>query len=186
VFSNIVSLISLAVSAVAVTYTARVSRQVSEHEVTAEIISEYYSCVRALTEVQLREWRLAHIFEVAENYTAVSTKLKEVAPSPANREARIALELNERAIALTIFGIYEYVVYQLEAAKHAKAKNRTKFLLEAAEYFSGRLLPNPRLQYLWSNSGGNLECEFERLLREHYEQNVKVSPKAWDAIGPYG
>ena len=184
--SNIVSLISLIVSVVAVTYTARVSRQVSEHEVTAQIISEYYSCVRALTEVQLREWRLAHIFEVAENYTAISAKLKAVAPKPADREALMALELNERAVALTIFGIYEYVVYQLAAAETAHSKSRAKFLTEAAEYFSGRLLPNPRLQYLWSHNGGNLECEFEKMLREHYQQHVEVSPKSWDASGPYG
>lgn len=185
-FSSIISVVSLAVSAIAVIYAAKVARQVSRHEVTTGIISEYYSSLRALTEVQLREWRLAHIFEVAENYVAISAMLQEVAPEQTDREARVALALNERAVALTIFGIYEYVVYQLTAAKEAGDQARAGFLSEAADYFTGRLLPNPRLRYLWSHGGGNLECEFEEAIRNHYHQNVAVSPKTWDACGPYG
>lgn len=185
-FSDIVSLVSLAVSTAAVTYTAIVARQVSRHEVTSEIINEYYSSLRALTEVQLREWRLAHIFEVAENYETISATLRDVAPDVKDHEKRVALALNERAVALTIFGIYEYIVYQLAAAVHAGDKMRARFLREAAEYFTGRLLPNPRLQYLWSSKGGNLECEFEEAVRDHYKQCVTISPKTWDAKGPYG
>lgn len=184
-FSNIISVVSLLLSTSAVGYTALVARQVSRHEVTSEIISEYYSSLRALTEVQLREWRLAHIFEVADNYEAISAMLRKVAPKHDDRQARTALALNERAVALTIFGIYEYIVYQLMMAKNARDKTRVRFLSEAAEYFTGRLLPNPRLQYLWSHSGGNLECEFEKDVRDHYQQNVVISPQTWDASGPY-
>jgi hypothetical protein len=165
------------------TYAVVAARKVSHREVTATIIAEFYSSLRELTQIQLDEWRLAHLFEVAENYEAAVQSLRDVAPPDAVTTTE--LRIKERAAALTIFGLYEHVVYQLNEAGRAGDKLRKAFLVDAADYFTSRLLQNPRLLYLWSLNGGNLECEFEIETREHHRTHIRPDPEKWDRTGPY-
>lgn len=178
------SVVALAVSIGTAIYTAIVSRHVSNREVTSTVIADFYSTMRDLTVLQMQEWRLAHLFEVSENYGQVVEPLREVAPD-GSALAAVELRLKERAAALTIFGLYEHTIYQLGKAEDDRDSVRTEFLRDAADYFTQRLLPNPRLRYLWSKDGGNLECEFEDAARAHYEANVAMA-LSWDDTGPYG
>jgi hypothetical protein len=182
---NMLSVISLLLSIGTATYAVIAARKVSHREVTAAVIADFYSSMRSLTEIQLQEWRLAHLFEVADNYKSVVASLRRVAPPAGDVEA-VELQLKERAAALTVFGLYEHVVYQFNEATRAGDHLRTVFLNDAACYFTERLLRNPRLMYLWSRNGGNLECEFEAETRAHYRSKIEVSSGAWDEIGPYG
>lgn len=179
------SIVALVVSIVSAVYAAAVSRSVSNREVTSTVIADFYAAMRDLTVLQMQEWRLAHLFEVSENYEQVVEPLRLVAPA-GTAPAAVELRLKERAAALTIFGLYEHTIYQLGKAEEDGDGARVEFLCEAAEYLTKRLLPNPRLRYLWAKDGGNLECEFEEPARDHYRENVPDLPYSWDDKGPYG
>jgi hypothetical protein len=179
------SIVALVVSIGSAVYAAVVSRHVSNREVTSTVIADFYAAMRDLTVLQMQEWRLAHLFEVSENYEHVVEPLRRVAPDRA-APAAVELRLKERAAALTIFGLYEHTIYQLHKAEDDGDDARTEFLQDAAGYLTQRLLPNPRLRYLWSKEGGNLECEFEPAARDHYQANVPTLPYSWDDRGPYG
>lgn len=179
------SIVALIIAVISAVYAAAVSRNVSNREVTSSVIADFYAAMRDLTVLQMQEWRLAHLFEVSENYEEVVEPLRRVAPDGAARDA-VELRLKERAAALTIFGLYEHTIYQLAKAEDDGDEARREFLRDAAEYLTKRLLPNPRLRYLWSKDGGNLECEFEEAARAHYQANVPNLPFAWDETGPYG
>jgi len=179
------SILALIVSVGSVLYTAFVSQHISNREVTNAAIADYYQAMRDLTMLQMQEWQLAHLFEVEENYSTIADMLRQVAPPPGDPSA-VSLALKERAAALSIFGLYEHVIYQLGKAEADRDQGRIEFLTDAADYFADRLLPNPRLRYLWSKDGGNLECEFEVEARAHYRQRVGPAHYGWDDRGPYG
>jgi hypothetical protein len=186
VLSNVLSIISLFVATATAIFAVYVTRGISNREVTSAIIAEYYSSMRSLTEVQLQQWQLAHLFETARNYPAVVNELRQVAPPTDDIAAQTRLRLNERAVALQLFGAFEHVVYQLNNAERARDRSLAQFLRDAEDYFTTRLLVNPRLIYLWAPEGGNLEDEFELDVRQRFRAAVPVAEDVWDAIGPYG
>jgi hypothetical protein len=179
------SVVALVIAVLSAIYAAIAARNVSNREVTSTVIADFYASMRDLTVLQMQEWRLAHLFEVSENYEQVVEPLRRVAPS-STTSAVVELRLKERAAALTIFNLYEHTIYQLGKAEEDGDGARTEFLREAADYLTKRLLPNPRLRYLWAKDGGNLECEFEDAARAHYQDNVPALPYSWDEKGPYG
>jgi|HubBroStandDraft_2_1064218.scaffolds.fasta_scaffold114827_2 hypothetical protein len=183
--STVLSVLALVVSVVTAAYAGSVLRSVSNREITNTAITDYYASMRELTKLQLDEWRLAHLFEVETNYANIAATLRSVAPAPASADS-VMLSLRERAAALTLFGLYEHVVYQLEEVATDGDTVRARFLRDAVAYFTQRLLPNPRLRYLWAKEGGNLECEFEENVRAHYKANLKQPLDGWDEKGPYG
>jgi hypothetical protein len=179
------SIVALVVSIGTAIYAGSVLRSVSNREVTNTAITDYYASMRELTKLQMDEWRLAHLFEVEDNYTMIIGALRYVA-NASDEIDLIMLRVKERAAALTIFGLYEHVLYQIEEVEADGDTVRARFLRDAAGYFTQQLLPNPRLQFLWAKSGGNLECEFEENVREHYSRYVDSSSDVWDELGPYG
>jgi hypothetical protein len=183
--SIVLSIIALIVSIATAVYAAVVSRSISNREVTNTAITDYYASMRELTKLQMDEWRLAHIFEVEANYPRVVKALREIAPEPGSTES-VMLGLKERAAALTIFGLYEHVIYQKEEVAADGNSVRARFVDDSAKYFTGRLLVNPRLRYLWSENGGNLQCEFENNVRKHYQDGIPAPSDGWDEKGPYG
>jgi hypothetical protein len=183
--SIVLSILALIISIVTAVYAAYVSQSISNREVTNAAITDYYASMRELTKLQMDEWRLAHLFEVETNYFAVAEILRRVAPEPDGADS-VMLSLKERAAALTLFGLYEHVVYQLEEVATDGDTVRARFLRDAEAYFTQRLLLNPRLRYLWAKDGGNLECEFEGNVRTHYETHIKEPGDGWDDKGPYG
>lgn len=177
--------IALVVSIGTAIYAASVGRSISNRQVTNTAITDYYASMRELTKLQMDEWRLAHLFEVEDNYATIAGALRQVA-SESTEIDLIMLRVKERAAALTIFGLYEHVLYQMEEVEADGDSVRARFLHDAAGYFTQQLLPNPRLRYLWARSGGNLECEFEENVHAHYRANVDTSSAGWDETGPYG
>jgi hypothetical protein len=182
---TVLSIVALVVSIVTAIYAASVSRSVSNREVTNTAITDYYASMRDLTKLQMDEWRLAHLFEVVDNYATIVGALEQAA-SESSETDLIMLRVKERAAALTIFGLYEHVLYQMEEVEDDGDTVRARFLHDAADYFTQRLLPNPRLRYLWAKNGGNLECEFEGNVRAHYCTHVDTSSNGLDEVGPYG
>lgn len=79
----------------------------------------------------------------------------------------------------------------MNVAKQSGGRGRERFLQEVLDYLTGRLLRNPRLLYLWSKSGGNLQVFFEELTRKHYNDHILkdlgegISGNV-DAAGPFG
>jgi hypothetical protein len=182
---NALSIVALIVSVATAIYAAAVSRSIANREVTNAAITDYYGSMRELTKLQMDEWRLAHLFEVADNYPTIAAILRRAAPEPDDVDL-VMLRVKERAAALTIFGLYEHVLYQIEEVESDATTVRARFLHDAANYFTQQLLPNPRLRYLWAKDGGNLECEFEENVRAHYRAYVDTSAGGWDEVGPYG
>lgn len=60
---------------------------------------------------------------------------------------------------------------------------RKEFLKDVLTYFTGRLLQNPRLLYLWDKNGGQLCSHYEKETIEYYDKNVLKGKM--DSIGPY-
>jgi hypothetical protein len=183
--STALSIVALIVSVATAAYAGFVLRSVSNREITNTAITDYYASMRELTKLQLDEWRLAHLFEIETNYAAVAATLRGVAPAPSSADS-VMLSLRERAAALTLFGLYEHVLYQMEEVANDGDTVRARFLRDAVTYFTQRLLPNPRRRYLWAEEGGNLECEFEENVRAHYKAHIEHPLDGCDTKGPYG
>jgi hypothetical protein len=179
------AIVALVVSVATAAFAASIAKSVSNREITNTAITDYYASMRELTRLQMDEWRLAHLFEVESNYAAIAKILRQVAPKPGDVDL-VMLKLKERAAALTIFGLYEHVVYQLEEVATGGDTVRARFVRDAAAYFTDQLLVNPRLRYLWAKDGGDLECEFESNVREHYRAHISTPQDGWDEKGPYG
>ena len=66
------------------------------------------------------------------------------------------LVVKERAVAMMIFNLFEQVYYQLDVSARHGAPYERELLEKTRNYFTARLLTNPRLRYLWDDSGGKL------------------------------
>jgi hypothetical protein len=183
--STILSIVALVVAVTTAAYAAAIAVRVGHRQITAAVITDFYASMRSLTELQLAEWRLAHLFEVVDNYKSTVAELRAVAPASSTVEAT-ELRIKERAAALTTFGLYEHVIYQRNQALRGRDHGRAAFLTDAAAFFTDRLLQNPRLIYMWAPAGGNLGCEFEAETRQDYEKHITPGPDCWDEHGPYG
>lgn len=119
----------------------------------------------------MEHWSASHLLETPDNYALVKHHLG-IALAPLTDAARSRLLLSERAVAIVIFDLFEETCYQHERATKQGDPDRVDFLKTVLDYFTGRLLANPRLRWLWSAHGGNMRAFFELQTIELYEATL--------------
>jgi hypothetical protein len=119
-----------------------------------------------------------HVFVLPGAYESVARDVRE-AVKISTPEEKARYRLSERAMADYLFSLFEETLYDYRSALAFGDTNRASFEKETLDYFTVRLLRNPRLLYYWDKSGGHLSAEYSPKTIEYYEQHVlndKVAP----------
>lgn len=105
--------------------------------------------------------------------------------------------MKEKLFAVHVFIVYEQVLYQLENSAKPLHRKRRKFLREMLDYFTERLLLNPRLRgFLELDPNGeslHLESKSARKLldaqrgyqKKRAAQDKTAIPIKYDLYGPF-
>lgn len=181
----VISLLALGISGLSYSQSLSSHKDISG----AETIGRQYGFYYEFSRMEVENWQIGHIFALPDWYNEsvrqISSSLKSTEPTK-----RAELLLKERAIARFILTNYEEIFYQWKHAKSVGDTQRAGFLEEVLNYFTGRLLRNPRLLYYWSEDGGKLAADFEPETRKHYEEhvlrnyNLPLTQKP-DPLGPF-
>lgn len=152
-------------------------QQKLQHEVeTQTLIHDQYELCRDLDKIRVEQPQISHLLAlptkagVSEwaNYDLFRANVKAIVSKnrpPTKSDggasdewlaAAATLYLQEHAVALHVFDIYEQTLLQFGAAESAQDKERTKVLRDLLDYYEQKLLRNPRLRYHWSHGGEDL------------------------------
>lgn len=155
--ANIVpGLLAIAVSAYALYVSNASARRVRDEDTVRSSYDEF----EQISRLRMEHWRAVHLLEMPENYALAKGYLTS-ALLPLSDADRSEMLLCERSIAIAIFDVFEETQYHRERAEKHGDADRVDFLDAVLAYFTGRLLANPRLRWLWSPHGGNLCAFFE-------------------------
>lgn len=152
----------------------------------SELIRESYSDFVELTDLQVNNWQVAYLFSLRDRYCEVRNLASLSLDLKTHPHKAAEILLKEQGTADKIFTMFEHAYYQWAHAKNVEDETRTKFLEEVLNYYTRRLLRNPRLIWYWSKDGGNLRKHFEDVVRRYYQSKV-ITPlkgkKVLDAKG---
>lgn len=152
------------------------------------ILEKQYNAFNELGMMRIEHHTLNHLFEVPENYAKTLLLVIDALNNP-SKEKIAETTLKERALAMYTFQVFEHTHYQYLHSKKLEDNDRLEFLKEVLEYFTGRLLNNPRLLYFWSKKGGNLCVYFEQTTIDYYENNLLTKKDeiltSMDRNGPF-
>jgi hypothetical protein len=101
-------------------------------------------------------------------------------------------EIKERFVANLIFTIFEQRLYDHNRASMPLFNSEKRAFSQAVlNYFTGRVLRNPRLLWYWDENGGGLSTYYEADTKKYYEEHVlkdKNIPlkEVPDKVGPFG
>jgi hypothetical protein len=155
-----ITVIIAALAVVVSLYSLHVSRGSERQSREHDTVTSYYDEFDELAQLRMEYWQASHLLELPENY-ALAKQYLTLALTPLTAAARNQMLLRERAIATRIFSLFEQTCYYREQAEKQQDHDRVEFLDAVLTYFTGRLLANPRLRWLWSVDGGNLCAYFE-------------------------
>jgi hypothetical protein len=178
--SILLSLIAVVLSLVGI-YRSR-----GEHHdsLSTQTIREAYSDFIIFEDIRTQYPLQSHIFETKSNYWRFQNIVKEAVTAKSNQEL-ITLKLQEAAIAERIFVMFEHCLYQRNHAKKIGDFHRQEFLEEELNYYTKRLLCNPRLVWYWSPKGENFCEHSEQVTNDYYNQNIEFGKIGCDSVGPY-
>ena len=185
-FSILVAALALLISGVTAWDTHASSTSANE-ALTSETIKSQYDIFLDLNRVQVEQWEVGHLFALPDTYRAAAHDVA-AALGPLSPQRHAELMLRERAIALLIFTMFEHGFFQQKQAAQTGETGRAQFLQEMLDYYTGRLLRNPRLMYYWRANGGGLVTYFERETRDCYNHHVlgdSGHAPLSDDVGPY-
>ncbi len=182
------SLLAVLISA----YALYVSSTEARKRRDENTISDSYDEFEQLCRLRMEHWSATHLLETADNYAPVKQQLA-IALAPLSGAEQARLLLLERAVGIAIFDLFEETCYQRNQATNQRDRDRVEFLDTVLEYFTGRLLANPRLRWLWSADGGNMCAFFEPQTIARYEANLGATGELEvgdgvnqiDPAGPY-
>ncbi|HKV12621.1 MAG TPA: hypothetical protein VJ725_31035 [Thermoanaerobaculia bacterium] len=154
-----------------------------------DMIKSQYATYYELGRLEIENPQMSHIFAMPNWYDRASRSVAALV-GPLDENKREELILKERAFARVIFTHYEDLFFQWRHASRMGDTERVAFLGEALDYYTSRVLRNPRLLYLWSEKGENLGIDFEDETREHYNAKVLHDPalplkETPDRAGPF-
>lgn len=184
IFAIVISAIALIVSA----YSAIVDLDTHRDELGANTISDVYAEYRSGFDV-LAEWpEVSHLYEVLD-YPGIKDEVM-LAASEATSAERAQLRLRERAVAFSIFVSFERVLFLHIQASAVGDTERAAFLHKNLDYYTERLLTNPRLRWLWSPLGGAVYQQMETESIDYYNRTVNqgstdAPPEEMDESGPF-
>lgn len=183
VLALVISFIAAAVSVL--TYQRDPKRD--SEKLTMDVIRQTYSDFFAINAQRAQNPLHSHLFEVSDSYSGAVKQVKLAIANDLSSSSRLArLRLEERAIADSLFTLFEQAYYQWKLATVSNDAARTSFLKEELDYFTERLLRNPRLLWFWANDGGKLSLQYEKATQVFYESSVQPKSQARDDIGPFG
>lgn len=186
--SIITSALAVTVSGYAL-YVSRSSARGARHEDT---IKSSYVEFEQLGLLRMDHWSASHLLEIPENYAQAKHRVMQ-AVTPLTGATRNELLLRERAVATQIFCVFEKTYYSRQHAYRQGDRDRVEFLDDVLAFYTGRLLANPRLRWLWSAHGGNLCACFEKEIVRLYTQALpdegrlllEDAANQMDPAGPY-
>jgi hypothetical protein len=180
---------AFAVSLIALTLSIIVFvSQSGEHSdtLTSNVIRETYKDFIQLDDIRAQYPLQGHLFETPTNYPRYNKLVMTAAGGKTMSDAEQAkLLLEEAAMAERVFSMFEHSLFQWMHGKQNADKARVEFLKAVLDYYTGRILPNPRLMWYWSKTGANLSEHFETVTIQYYNDNVKPTGKEVDARGPF-
>jgi hypothetical protein len=165
---------------------------------TQQIVHNQYELCRVLDQLRVEHPEISHMLALPSqdpasppwaNYEIFKRKVRSALTAESKTPAtdRDKLYLQEHAVALHVFDIYEQTVIQWQAASVAGDQERAEILKMLVDYYEGRMLRNPRLRYHWNHGGSDM---LEESTRRRYSANVldkKRFPSDWtDATSPIG
>jgi len=174
-----------AIAAAGILITLSFTWRSHQQRTTFEMIDRLYSLCHTLQGHMLHEWRLSHLFCIG-GAVYEDTKAR-IASDRCLKDDLNKLIVEERQFANQIFVMYEQVYYQWRHSRFFQGARR-EFLSAMLDYFTGRLLQNPRLlAFLESDDvGWTLHLEKEsrvELRKRHAKLGTGASS---DALGPFG
>jgi hypothetical protein len=178
--SDVIALFAVVVAVA----TAVITYAGAEDSSNAEVIKTEYDTFNELNKMQVEHFEQLHLYALEDNYSAISAQVA-LAVSPLDEQRRAELLLRERVTALYVFTMFEQALYRWEQSRHSFNSDRTNFMQAVVDYYTGRVLRNPRLLYLWGP--GAMSKYFEVSTIEYYNQHVKdlaLAPR--DPVGPFG
>ncbi len=180
-FTGTLSLLALAVSLL----SAYIVYWNHEETVGGEAIREAYSTFFEVDRLQLENWQVSHIFTTPGGYDRVKADIV-LAVKDASPEKLVELRLKERVLALHVFDNYEQILFLLDHAKQSGQREQARFLQTMADYFTSRILRNPRLLFYWStladNYEGTTQKEYAARVLHNAQDPLTTRP---DAEGPF-
>jgi hypothetical protein len=155
---------------------------------TFEMIDRVYGQCHALQGRILAEWQLSHMYCIGiQAYSAVVQRIQASLPAKGDDLQRIRerLQVLERNYAIHIFVVYEQVYFQWKYTPWYQFA-RKRFLEAMKDYFTARVLQNPRvLAYIDSDHTG-CSLHLERESMEHFFAKTGFSMEMADYNGPFG
>lgn len=184
--SDFVALFALLISVFSAWFTYRAYA----HSSATGAIRSQYDAFTNMMRAQIDHSQLIHLFTVPDSYASVLQQVR-ASLNDLSKEDRLKILLQERATADYIFNEFEQAFYQFNRARSYLDEKSSAFYAEVLDYYSLRLLRNPRLLYYWSLDGGQLCLNLEPGTISFYEANVLNHPThplmSWpDPIGPFG
>jgi hypothetical protein len=158
--SQLATVILSALAVVVSGYALYISQAAARNTRDEDTIRSSYDEFEQLSRLRMEHWKASHLLEMPENYAQAKQHIT-FALTPLTEAARHQMLLCERAVATQVFDVFEETYYYRERAKKQGDHDRVDFLDAVLNYFTGRLLANPRLRWLWSPHGGNLCAYFE-------------------------
>jgi hypothetical protein len=156
-----------------------------------QAIRSQYQMFLELTKMPGTQTEIAHLVALPSKYDDVSTLVSQTFKGASPREIAQAI-IKERFIANYIFTLFEEALYQKDrAANQIFNSAKSRFNQEVLDYFTGRVLRNPRLLWYWSTDGGGLSEYYEASTRQYYTEHVLQvldgsAPPKPDPVGPFG
>jgi hypothetical protein len=186
------TVIPAALAVVVSLYSLHISRRSERQSREHDTVTSYYDEFDELAQLRMEYWNASHLLELPENY-AQSKRHLTLALGPLTEPACYELLLRERTIASRVFTLFEQTCYYREQAVKQQDHERCEFLDAVLDYFTGRLLANPRLRWLWCPEGGNLCAYFEEGTIKTYRCSVSDASglskgdgvDQVDEVGPY-
>jgi hypothetical protein len=151
---------------------------------TFEMIDRVYGQCHTLQSRILQEWRLSHMYCIGTpTYTDVKKRIE--ASLPAEAPILEKWRILERNYAIHIAVVYEQVYFQWKCTPWYQ-KRRRRFLKDMKDYFTRRVLQNPRiLAYIDCDpSGCTLHLEGESM--KHLLTEIGSATAKADYTGPFG
>lgn len=172
-FSGVAALGALVLSIFSLLFTVTSNRETGERDAVKAAYDRFLEFGRH--QAQFPE--TGHLFVLPDAYPRVSA-LVGVAVANKTKEERAQLLIKERGMAQYILTHFESTLYDKKAADRFWDTTRANFQNEVLDYFTGRLLRNPRLLWYWDPKGGNLTAEFEKETIEYYNNSVIRNPNS--------
>jgi hypothetical protein len=182
--NSIGSIIAVLISIASFVYSAMSVGQTSAHDAIRNLYTVYYD----ISKTELEIPQALHVFMLPGAYEEVAKEVhKAVAHATDSDLAKY--RLSERAMADYLFSVFEANLIDYQSSSPLQEPMRRKFEEGVLDFFTQKLLRNPRLLYYWSRDGGKLSEEYQDTTQQYYNEHVLSSAnrkliEAPDPVGP--